>query len=34
MQSNTSSPRVFDVLADAFAQERVTTCFALLEMRT
>lgn len=30
MQSNTSSPRVFDVLADAFAQERVTTCFALL----
>ena len=30
MESDIPSPRVFDVLADAFAQERVTTCFALL----
>jgi len=31
---NEAKPRVYDILAKAFAQEDVRTCFALLGMRT
>ena len=30
MNKSESKPRVYDILADAFSQEGVRTCFALL----